>query len=123
MSTRNGLVKPFIEDLKKTSGTMLEFTAGVTETEFLSNLMMQWSIIRGLEVLGEASNQLLEIFPEAQDRFPNLPFRKMYATRNRVIHGYSTLDTRTIWNIIQREIPAVHAAAVAALANWPADLT
>ena len=123
MSKRSSVVKPFIEDLEQTAAYILQFTAGATESDFSNNLMMQWSVIRGLEVLGEASKQLLDILPDAEARFPNIPFKRMYATRNRVIHGYATIELRTIWSIVQKQIPAVHVAAEAALANWPSDLS
>lgn len=122
MSKRSSIVKPFIEDLEQTAAHILQFTAGATEADFNSNLMMQWSVIRGLEILGEASKQLLETRSDAPVLFPGLPFKEMYATRNRVIHGYSTIDLETIWSIVQTEVPVVHVAAQAVLANWPSDL-
>jgi uncharacterized protein with HEPN domain len=122
MSQRSSVIKPFIEDLEQTAAHILEFIAETSEADFYNDVMMQWSVIRGLEVLGEASKQLLNTLPDAQVRFPNIPFKRMYATRNRLIHGYSTIEMSIIWRIVQIQIPAVHLAAKDALANWPSDL-
>ncbi len=77
MSKRSSVIKPFIEDLEQTAAHILQFTAGTMESDFSNNLMMQWSVIRGLEVLGEASKQLLDSLPDAEVRFPNIPFKRM----------------------------------------------
>jgi uncharacterized protein with HEPN domain len=73
-------------------------------------------------VLGEASRQLLDVLPDAPVRFPEIPLRKMYELRNRLIHGYSTINTETVWRIVRDQIPPTLAAVESALANWPPDL-
>lgn len=38
-----------------------------------------------------------------ETRLPRLP--RIVALRNRVIHGYDTVDDEIIWNIVQTNVP------------------
>ncbi len=38
---------------------------------------------------------------------PQIPWRLIIATRNRLIHGYLGIDNDTLWSIIQTDIPAL----------------
>jgi uncharacterized protein with HEPN domain len=38
---------------------------------------------------------------------PQVPWRMIVATRNRLIHGYLGIDSDTLWNIITEDIPAL----------------
>jgi uncharacterized protein with HEPN domain len=51
---------------------------------FEQNIMLQQAVERNLEIIGEAINNLLKIYPEIQ--ITNA--RRMVDTRNKIIHGY-----------------------------------
>ncbi|MGH7249135.1 MAG: HepT-like ribonuclease domain-containing protein, partial [Pseudomonadota bacterium] len=38
---------------------------------------------------------------------PEVPWRLMIATRNRLIHGYLGIDDDVLWTIIQDDIPSL----------------
>jgi uncharacterized protein with HEPN domain len=99
------------------------YTAGLTLDEFVANRMVQDAVVRNIEILGEAAKQLLEVLPDAVQRFPSIPFRDMYVTRNRLIHGYDSLVLETVWEVAMLEIPSVLASVRSILAAWPLDLT
>ena len=63
------------------------------------------------------------ILPDAPARFPQLDFQVMYALRNKLIHGYSTVNMEIIWDVVEKDIPALRPVLESILANWPADLT
>jgi uncharacterized protein with HEPN domain len=41
---------------------------------------------------------------EFRSNTPNIEWRKIIATRNRIIHGYATVDLEIIWNITQNDL-------------------
>jgi uncharacterized protein with HEPN domain len=66
--------------------------------------MLQDAVIRKIEILGEASNRVSE---EIKNRFPDLPWDKMRAMRNILIHMYDELDLNIIWDTIIKDIPQI----------------
>lgn len=114
--------KQYIEDLLLFSRRIQSYVAGKTLEEFLASTLIQDAVVRNIEVLGEASRQLVEVCPTIEQRLPTLPLRAMYVTRNRLIHGYASLRLQTIWEVATREIPGVVSEVEAILSAWPDDL-
>ena len=38
---------------------------------------------------------------------PQVPWRLVVATRNRLIHGYLGIDNDTLWSIVVSDVPAL----------------
>jgi uncharacterized protein with HEPN domain len=55
------------------------------------------------EIVGEALGKAAEQDDLVEDRIPSLP--RIVALRNRVIHGYDTVDDEVIWTIVQNHVP------------------
>ena len=58
-------------------------------------------------VLSLALVRLLEIVGEARTRFPTIPWSEIVSLRNRLIHGYDSVDFDILWHIIERDLPAL----------------
>jgi uncharacterized protein with HEPN domain len=63
--------------------------------------------LRNLELIGEAATHIPD---EVRTTNPDIPWRLVIATRNRLIHAYLGIDDDTIWSIIQDDIPALISA-------------
>jgi uncharacterized protein with HEPN domain len=59
------------------------------------------AVVRNIEVLSEAANNLTRDF---RSNTPQIEWRKIIATRNRIIHGYAMVDLEIIWNITQNDL-------------------
>jgi uncharacterized protein with HEPN domain len=57
-----------------------------------------------LELVGEAATQIPDAVRAAN---PQIPWRLIIATRNRLIHGYLGIDDDTLWSIIRSDVPAL----------------
>jgi len=55
-----------------------------------------------IEIIGEAANR---IPTSVQHQYPNLPWLQMIGARNRLIHGYDSVDFDILWNIATRDLP------------------
>jgi len=115
--------RDYVEHMLQACERIQEYVQGRNEPEFLAHPMLQDAVIRHLSVLGEASRQLLDVLPDAPARFPQIPFRTIYATRNRLIHGYVELNLSLIWEITQSDLPPLRSGLEQALAQWPSDLS
>ncbi|MFN4144211.1 MAG: DUF86 domain-containing protein [Runella sp.] len=70
---------------------------------YAANDMLQDAVERNLEIIGEATNQLLKLNPNIA--LSNA--RRIVDTRNRIIHGYDTIEPVNIWAIIINYLPTL----------------
>ena len=70
-------------------------------TEFDSNITKRRAIERELEIIGEATNNLLKLNPGISLSHG----RKIVNLRNRVIHAYDAVDDTIIWKVVVKDIP------------------
>lgn len=70
--------------------------------EFLKSEWDQDAVIRNLEIIGEAINN---IDPQVRDLHPSIPWRKIIALRNTLIHAYFGIDLDLVWKIVEKDIP------------------
>ncbi len=80
-----------------------QFTAGYSFTEYESNLLLRSAVERQFEIVGEALSKAEDIDPSMADRIPDI--RRIIGLRNRIIHGYDTVDNQIVWDIVQTELP------------------
>jgi uncharacterized protein with HEPN domain len=82
---------------------MIEFTKKVLAfTSFLSNTTVYDATLRNLELIGEAA---IHIPTAVRDFHNEIPWREIIGVRNRLAHGFLSIDDDLIWNIIQVDIP------------------
>ena len=93
------------------------YTAELNEAAFLDDDLVQDAVIRNIEIIGEASNKILRADQEFAERHSNIPWQVMYTMRNRVSHGYDTIDLEIVWQTIQRDLPGLGAQIQRALAD------
>lgn len=60
--------------------------------------------MRNLELIGEAAGNIPEYVRAGT---PEIPWRQVVATRNRLIHGYLGIDNDTLWSIIRDDVPSL----------------
>ena len=60
------------------------------------------ALTRLLEILGEAANRIPR---EEQARYPEIPWPQIIRLRNRLIHGYDSIDFDIMWQIVTIDLP------------------
>jgi uncharacterized protein with HEPN domain len=81
---------------------VLAYTEGLDQGSFTAQELTYDATLRNLELIGEAATQIPE---DVRQRYPEIPWRMIIATRNRLIHAYLGIDNDTVWSIIQDNIP------------------
>jgi len=70
------------------------------------NLDEDWiaalALVRLLEVIGEAAGRTSR---EEQTEHPEIPWAQIIGLRNRLIHGYDSVDMDILWQIVQYDLP------------------
>lgn len=93
------------------------YTEEVDELAFLHNELIQDAVIRNLEILGEASNNIQKHYPAFVTRHPELPLAFAYQMRNAVAHGYFRVDYEIVWKTIHADLPILYRQVQRAVAS------
>jgi len=86
-----------------------EYVSDMDEMAFLASRLVQDAVIRNIEIIGEASNNILRVDPVFAAQHAEIPWQVMYAMRNRVSHGYDKVDFEMVWKTIHNDLPDLHA--------------
>lgn len=97
------------------------YTAEMDEAAFLEGELVQDAVIRNIEIVGEAARNIERHHPDFAIRHPDVPWEDMYLMRNRVSHGYFTVDLEIVWKTVKRDIPELEEQAKRLLASLAAD--
>lgn len=81
------------------------YTEDMDQVAFLNNQLVQDAVIRNIEIIGEASNNIEKRYPEFTATHPELPFAFAYQMRNAVAHGYFKVDFEIVWTTIYSDLP------------------
>ena len=92
----------YITDMMAFAENVISYTDGFDQERFINSGITYDATLRNLELIGEAATH---IPTEIREQHPNIPWRMIIATRNKLIHGYLGIDNDTLWSIIQTDVP------------------
>jgi len=81
---------------------VVALAADKTKDEVAGDRVLVLALTRLIEIIGEAARN---VNPDLRERHPNVPWKKMVGTRDRLIHGYDRVDLDVLWDIIKIELP------------------
>ncbi|MBB4406583.1 MULTISPECIES: DUF86 domain-containing protein [Agrobacterium] len=109
-----------LADMERAATSAVGFVAGMKKDEFFSDVRTQHAIGMCLIVIGEAAVRLIETAPDFVVEHSDFPWHAVRGLRNRIAHGYFTLDTEIIWETAKTTIPDL-LAKLEAMRNWHAQ--
>jgi len=69
-----------------------------SRSEFLADNILRLAVWKLIEIVGEALHQAEKIDPTLETSIPE--FRRVVDTRNRITHGYDSIDFNLLWDIV-----------------------
>lgn len=66
--------------------------------------MLRAAVERHLQIVGEAARR---ISPELQDAHPEIPWRRITAQRNILVHEYGEIEHELMWSVATGAIPTL----------------
>ena len=94
--------KKYLSDISRAIDLIESFTEEIRDFDaYDSDLKTQSATERQLAIIGEALNKLTRVEPDIQINHD----KQIIAFRNRLIHGYDSVDNSIVWTILQRYLP------------------
>lgn len=104
-----------IERIERYTNSILD------ESAFMSAAIVQDAVIRNLEVIGEAANNVRSTDPAFAAEHPAIPWDLIYGMRNRITHGYFDINLEVVWRTLKEDIPKLRVEIVALLGSSGAE--
>ena len=84
------------------------YVEDMDEVEFLADVKTQDAVVRNFEIIGEAARNIMRYHTAFADARQNVPWQVMVSLRNRVAHGYFTVDFDLLWRTTHEDLPELH---------------
>lgn len=94
-----------LRDMLDAARQARSFVEGKTRADLeRDNDLIGFAVVRALEVIGEAASKTTQ---PTHALYPELPWKAMIGTRNRVIHDYARIDYDIVWDIATVQLPVL----------------
>ncbi len=80
----------------------VKLAAPLTFPEFKDDRLHQLAILKSVEIIGEAASQ---ISAETKTGHPDVPWARIVGMRNRLVHGYFSIQLDRVWQTVQQDLP------------------
>ncbi len=91
-----------ILDIREAARLAILYVEGVEKDDFLTDSRIQDSVIRRIEIIGEAARRVSD---RTRTLNPGVPWREMIGMRNLLIHDYDDVDAEVVWQTVKDGLP------------------
>jgi uncharacterized protein with HEPN domain len=98
MNDKNNL---FLNHILESCKNIIDFTRDIDFQTFIDKRLIQSAVIRELEIIGEATKNLPD---DIRKHFKDIPWNKLSGMRDKLIHGYFSVDLKEVWNTVKKDI-------------------
>jgi len=103
---------PYLGHIADSIAAIENYVAGGRDA-LMKQRLVQDAVIRNFEVIGEAATRLS---PPVRDRSRDV-WSKVIAFRNRLIHGYWSVDLLSFWDVVENDLPRLKTEVASLLAS------
>jgi uncharacterized protein with HEPN domain len=86
-----------------------EFAEGRSRAELDSNRMLVLSLVKAIEIIGEAAYQTSQ---ETRDHLQDIAWQDIIGMRHRLVHAYFDINLDILWRTVKDDLPALIDALV-----------
>ena len=85
----------------------IEFTRGRSSADLYRDAQLALALTRLVEIIGEAAKN---VSAETRATQPQIPWRAIAGTRDRLVHAYFDVDLEQLWQIVAVDLPPLAVA-------------
>lgn len=89
-------------DILRAARLAIEFKGPVEKAEFLADAKTQSAVLHQVPIIGEAVKR---ISPEFRTAHPEVPWKLIAGTRDKLIHFYEGVDLDEVWKMLTADLP------------------
>jgi uncharacterized protein with HEPN domain len=71
---------------------------------FFADTKTQDAVMRNLQILAESTQRLSD---SLKDKHPEVDWRNISGFRNVAVHEYLRIDVKTVWDIVEQDLPVL----------------
>ena len=101
--------------LRKMLTHVQEILSYIKDMDFEAFLADRKTINASAFLIGQIGELASQISDEAQNDYPDIPWRNINGMRNRIIHDYENIDFTVLWGTITESLPELSSAILKAL--------
>jgi uncharacterized protein with HEPN domain len=109
----------YLDDIFYAIEKIENYVEGLSFDEFSADSKTVDAIVRNFEIIGEATKR---IPLETKEKYPQIPWKMMAGTRDKLIHEYFGVSLQTLWKAVKEDLPPVKRAIESLLAKMDKDL-
>ncbi len=94
--------RDFLHDILEAINDIESFIGDLSYDEFIKDRKTLNAVIRSVEVIGEASKNLPD---QIKEEHKDIPWKRMTGIRDKLVHGYFGVDTKTLYKTVTEDIP------------------
>jgi len=97
----------WLQDIMAAIADIRSDTTGLDFAAFTASPTVMRSVLYSIAVMGEAAKSISPAFKAAH---PDIPWRAIAGTRDRIVHEYFRTNTRRIWDVVVSDIDELERA-------------
>ncbi len=96
----------FVQDILDSINDIGSFIEGMDFEDFIKDKKTIYSVIRAIEIIGEATKNVPE---HMKKKYPEVPWKKMAGMRDSLVHEYFGVDLEILWGTAKEDVPQLKA--------------
>ncbi len=93
-----------LRDLTAACSKVIGYVRGISRIAFDQDDRLLSACCYQIAVIGEAVKR---VSPDTRDKHPEIPWKDIAGMRDRLIHGYDTVDLDELWKTAIEDVPAL----------------
>lgn len=96
-----------LKDMVEHARRAIAACRGRRREDLETDAVLAAALERFIEVAGEAASK---VSPATRERLAGIQWAEIIGMRNRLVHGYASVDHDVVWTVVTRDLPALVAA-------------